>query len=167
MFTWLSDKTTNRRTRGHSITSAGLFARCNRRQRAELERLSAAFPVAAGTRLSIEGSRRAELVVLLDGTATVSQGGRQTDSLGPGDHFGVATVLPVGHDPAVQPTTIVADDEQWVATMRPAQVRALLSRFPELAPTLYRDAPAPSADGDRADEPTSGEVGGLRHSSAV
>ncbi len=160
--------TRNRADRPHRITSAPGVAAATSRERAHLDRLSSCFPVPAGTRLTIEGANRREWGMLLDGTATVYVGGQAVGTLRPGDDFGAAGVLASPDSPlAVQPTTIVTDSDQWVATMTPIEVRSLVSGCPRVARMLGLGRPPHTAGAAPATGRPGDEVGGLVSPSTV
>lgn len=165
MRNWLAtitNRTGNDATRPHSLTASPAVASATSREKAHLDRLSACFPVPAGTRLTIEGTDRREWGMLLDGTATVHVGGHTVGTLRPGDDFGRAGVLASPGSPlATQPTTIVTDTDQWVATMTPTEVRSLIAACPRVARMLGLGRPQePAAEQAAADRPGR-EVGGL------
>lgn len=136
------------------LATAPLFAGCTKRERAMIERLSALVKVSAGTTLMVEGSRRQELGVLLDGTATVLVDGERVGVLRPGDHYGHHALMASMDDPlASQPTTIVASAPQWVAVMSRTQANSILTHCPRVLDTLRRSL----------DRPVGGHLGAAVH----
>lgn len=125
----------------HTISTAKIFAGCTRRERARLDELATPVKVPAGYRLTIEGSARHELGVLLDGTARVTIGSETVATLQPGDHFGELSLLAEPGSPAArQSATVTADEEQWVAIMSVREVAAMLTEFPEPSAALRQVA---------------------------
>lgn len=126
------------------LTTAPLFAGCTRREQAKIERLSALVKVSAGTTLTVEGSRRQELGVLLDGTATIVVDGERVGVLRPGDHYGHQALLASMDDPmASQPATIVTSTPQWVAVMSRTQANSILTHCPRVLDVLRRSLTRP------------------------
>lgn len=146
MFSRLGSNTGNDR---HGASNAKAFADCTRTQRTRIDQLASSFRVPAGTMLTVQGSRRHELGILLDGTATVLVDGEPVNTIGPGDHYGELSLLAAPKNPsAPQTATVVADQDQWIATMSMVETRTMLSEFPELSAALLT-CPADSRDADR------------------
>lgn len=128
-------------TSNHSISTAAIFAGCTKRERARLDQLATPVRVRAGTRLTVEGSGRRELGVLIDGTATVLIGDEPIAALVPGDHYGELSLLAASTDPTVrQSATVIADSDQWVAIMSSLEINTLLTDFPHPSAALRRIA---------------------------
>ena len=137
---WKLTRDENRQDR-HRASSAEIFAGCSRSQRSRIDQLAASFRVPAGTTLSVQGSRRHEFGVLLDGTATVIIDGKPVGTMGPGDHYGELSLLATAKDPSAPRTaTVVADQDQWIATMSLVEARTMLAEFPELSEALLTSA---------------------------
>ena len=73
-----------------------MFQTCSRRQLETIGRLAENYKVDAGTVLVHEGRREGEFFLILEGTATVTKGGKKVATLGPGDYFGELAVLVPG-----------------------------------------------------------------------
>ena len=128
-------------TTNHSISTASIFAGCSKREQARLDQLAASVRVSAGTRLTVEGSGRRELGVLIDGTATVLVDGEPVATLSPGDHYGEMSLLASPTDPAArQSATVIADCDQWVAVMSTDEINTVLAEFPRPSAALRRIA---------------------------
>ncbi len=128
-------------TSNHSISTAAIFAGCTKRERARLDQLATPVKVRAGARLTVEGSGRRELGVLIDGTATVLIGDEHVATLAPGDHYGELSLLAASADPAArQSATVIADSDQWVAVMSSTEINTLLTDFPQPSAALRRIA---------------------------
>jgi len=84
--------------------SLELFQGCTRRQVRMLVRLSTRLPAPTGRTLARQGSRRRELILVVEGAADVVRDGQVVDHLGAGDHCGEFTVL----RNVPQPATVVA-----------------------------------------------------------
>jgi CRP-like cAMP-binding protein len=65
-----------------------LFARCSKRQLAEISRLADEIDFPAGKVLAREGDRGREFFVLVEGRAEVRRGDEQVNVLSDGDFFG-------------------------------------------------------------------------------
>jgi CRP-like cAMP-binding protein len=70
-----------------------LFARCTKREIAELAAECDELTVRAGTELTREGTRGREFMVIVDGNARVTKNGRTVNTLGPGDFLGEIALL--------------------------------------------------------------------------
>jgi CRP-like cAMP-binding protein len=64
------------------------FGGCSPKQLAHIDRLTDRTTVLPGQELVREGTIGHELYIIVSGMATVSRGGRQVATLGPGDYFG-------------------------------------------------------------------------------
>ena len=71
-----------------------------------------------GQAIAVEGQSGIGFFVIADGTATVSQGGQDRATLGPGDHFGEIALI----DDGVRTASVTAD---WSEEDRNALARLL------------------------------------------
>lgn len=76
-----------------SLKSIPLFSNLNRRERALVAQHADEVDVPAGEVLAREGEVAREFFVIEEGTATVTQGGKTVNHLGPGDFFGEIGLL--------------------------------------------------------------------------
>ena len=94
--------------------------------------LFAARDVGAGVRLTGEGATGASLYVLVDGRASVTIGGDEIRTLGPGDVFGELALLAVGRRTA----TVTTTEPSRVLVLFGDDVERLRSDYPEVAAGL-------------------------------
>src|SRR5262245_44205152 len=82
----------------------------------------------AGKVLVSEGDLRRELFVILSGTATVARGGRELNTLGPGDFFGEFSLLSAGPRTA----TVTAASDVRVMILGPSRFETVLASEPSV-----------------------------------
>jgi CRP/FNR family transcriptional regulator, cyclic AMP receptor protein len=83
-----------RKNKKHDLLRAvPLFARCTKREIAELAAECDELSVRGGTELTREGARGREFMVIVDGTVKVTKNGRAVNTLGPGDFLGEIALL--------------------------------------------------------------------------
>ncbi len=75
------------------IRSIPLFADCTPAEVLEVAALADEVDLRAGKQLTTENTDGREFVVIIEGTATVSQGDQVINTMGPGDWFGEIAVL--------------------------------------------------------------------------
>ncbi len=75
------------------IRSLPLFAGCTSGEVAEVAAIADEIDLAAGRRLATEHADGQEFVVIIDGTATVTQGDTVISELGAGDFFGEIALI--------------------------------------------------------------------------
>lgn len=90
--------------------------------------------VPEGQVLVEEGDFSRELVVIEDGTASVTKGGDEVATLGAGDFFGEIGVL----SKALRNATVTASSDMTIVSLTHFDVRRLRKRFPDLAERLAR-----------------------------
>ena len=89
-----------------ALKRSPLFEGLSRRQLAQVARLSDDLDVPAGTVLCKEGTRGREFFIIIDGEATVTQGGEYVRSVRSGDFFGeIALLEPVRRTATVTAST--------------------------------------------------------------
>jgi CRP-like cAMP-binding protein len=125
-----------------SVADAAIFVHCTPKQAKRLEALSSIVEVKAGYELTKEGRIGLEFGVIIEGTATVSVGGRQIATLGAGDHYGEVALLERLEDPdhAVRIATVTAATDLRVAVMNVQEFATVLAEFPEVADAVRRAA---------------------------
>ena len=110
------------------MRSTALFADCSKRELAELAMVCDEVTVPAGTTLIREGETGRELIVLVDGSAQVTRGGKKVTVLGPGDFAGeIALVSAVPRT-----ATIVAATELRALVLSDQAFRVALRRVPSI-----------------------------------
>jgi CRP/FNR family cyclic AMP-dependent transcriptional regulator len=111
-----------------------LFARCNKKQLAEIASLADLIQVQAGTELITEGAQGREFMVIVDGAGEVRRKGRKVTTLGPGDFIGEMALISGGPRNATVRTT--SDTSLLVVTDR--QFWRLLDEAPEIQTSVLR-----------------------------
>ncbi len=118
--------------RGNAKTDAirrvPLFARCSKRELAEIGALADELDLPAGKQLTEEGTPGREFFVLLAGSAEVTRGGTQVATLGAGDFLGEIAL--VTKTPRTATVTTLEPVRALVITDR--AFRNLLEHSPEL-----------------------------------
>jgi CRP/FNR family cyclic AMP-dependent transcriptional regulator len=85
-----------------------LFARCSKKELAEIAQIADEIDLADGKQLTKEGSRGREFFVLVEGSADVKRKRRKIGTLGPGDFLGeIALVTKVPRTATVTTTSPV------------------------------------------------------------
>jgi CRP-like cAMP-binding protein len=132
----------DRKRTEHSVADAAIFAHCNRKQRERLELLSSVVEVKAGYELTTEGRRGLEFGVIIDGTASVSVGGRRVATLGRGDHYGeVALLERIAHpERAVRMATVTAATDMRIAVMSVREFATVLADLPDVSDAVRQAA---------------------------
>ena len=110
------------------IKEVPLFARCSRRELAEVASIADEVDLREGKVLTREGDRGREFFVLIDGTAEVRKGDRKVNTLGPGDFFGEIAL--VSRVPRTATVTTTSPARALVITDR--SFRMLLQHSPEI-----------------------------------
>jgi len=123
-----------------------LFSGCNRKELASIASLATEVDVPAGKVLAREGSAGREFYVILDGKASVTIGGRQVATLGPGDFFGEMALLDQG--PRV--ATVTADTPMEVAVLDPREFSTLVEEHPGVARKILRGLAQRLRESERA-----------------
>ncbi len=125
------------------IKSVPLFARCSKKELAEIASLTDEVDLPAGRVLTEEGSAGHEFFVILEGEAEVRSKGTTIRSLGAGDFLGeIALITHVPRTATVTATTplrvlvISARDFRALLSHTPAvQIKVLEALAERLAPT--------------------------------
>jgi CRP/FNR family transcriptional regulator, cyclic AMP receptor protein len=126
------------------IRGVPLFTNCSRAELAEVTKIADEIDVPEGKELMREGDRGREFFVLLDGNATVQQGGRKVNSLGPGDFFGEIAL--VSRSPRTATVTTTTPARLLVITA--SSFKSLLEHQPKIQLRVLEalaDRLAPSA----------------------
>jgi CRP/FNR family transcriptional regulator, cyclic AMP receptor protein len=106
-----------------------LFARCSKRELAEIATLADEVDLRQGKELIREGAGGREFFVLLEGQADVLKGGKRINEMGPGDFFGeIALVAPS----PVRTATVKATTPVRVLVVTAQNFRRLLAGSPQI-----------------------------------
>ena len=110
------------------ISKVPLFARCSKRELAEIASIADEVDLREGKEIIREGSRGREFFVLLEGTVDVTKGGRKLNTLSSGDFVGEVAL--VANIPRTATVTTTSPVRALVVTDR--SFRSLLERSPGL-----------------------------------
>ena len=110
------------------IRQVPLFARCNRKELAELASIADEVDLAAGRVLMREGERGREFFVLLRGSADVLRNGRKINQLDDGDFFGEIALV----SRSVRTATVTTSAPSQVLVITDQAFRALLDHAPQI-----------------------------------
>jgi CRP/FNR family transcriptional regulator, cyclic AMP receptor protein len=105
-----------------------LFARCSRRELANVASIGYEHEFPAGQELTREGERGRQFFVLLEGTVNVSKGGDEVATMRKGDFFGETAL--VSHGARTATVTATAPVHALVVSDR--SFRSLLGRSPNI-----------------------------------
>lgn len=116
-----------------------LFAEANRAERAVIRRHLTPLSVAAGRVLVKEGARGDQFMVLVEGSATVSQGGQTIATLERGDLVGeMALLQDVGS--GRRNATVTASTDAVIYVGSKADFRQILQAVPSVARKVRQTA---------------------------
>jgi CRP-like cAMP-binding protein len=110
------------------IRHVPLFSQLSKGEIAEVAKIADEVDVEEGKVLTREGDTGREFFVLLEGAATVEQGGRRVNTLGPGDFFGEIAL--VSRSPRT--ATVTATTPSSLLVITPSSFRALLDHSPRI-----------------------------------
>jgi CRP-like cAMP-binding protein len=114
------------------LEDVALFAEAKRAERAVIRQHLTPLSVAAGRVLVKEGARGNEFMVLIEGNATVSQGGQTIATLAPGDLVGEMALLPdTGTDR--RNATVTASTDAVIYVGSRSDFRQILQAAPSVA----------------------------------
>jgi len=106
-----------------------LFARCSKRELAEIAMLADEVDLRQGKALIREGASGREFFVLLEGQADVTKNGRRINRMGAGEFFGeIALITPS----ATRTATVTATTPLRVLVLTAQNFRRLLATSPEI-----------------------------------
>jgi CRP/FNR family transcriptional regulator, cyclic AMP receptor protein len=111
-----------------------MFAQCNKRQLDEIGRVADEVVVKAGDAFIRQGEIGREVLILLNGTATVTIDGKTVATLGKGDVVGELSVLRSGDHRRT--ATVRADTDLDALVLTAAGLDQLLDDVPGLAKHL-------------------------------
>ncbi len=111
-----------------------MFSACTKRELEAVTKLSTEREVPAGKELTREGQPGREFVIVLDGTAVATRGGRKVATLGPGDYFGEIALL----DPGERTATVTAETPMTLAVVTWGEFDQMLAEVPALGQSIMR-----------------------------
>jgi len=111
-----------------------LFRELSRKQLARIERLVDEVTIPAGSRLATAGERGAELVIIVEGRASVTVGRRRTVRLGPGDFFGEMSLV----DGGPRSATVDAASDMRLLVIAGREFSKLLEAAPPIVVKIMR-----------------------------
>ena len=115
------------------IKGVPLFANASKSELAEIAAIADEVDLPAGKTLIEEGETGREFFVLIDGTADVTQGGKQVGKImGPGDFFGEIALI----SKAPRSATIVTASPVRALVITDRAFRQLLEHSPPIAVTV-------------------------------
>ncbi len=109
-----------------------LFSACSASQLRTIRRQVEEITVPAGRVLVEEGTVGREFFFIVEGTATVRQGGRKVASLGPGHYFGELSLL----DRQPRSATVTAESDMVLLVLDQRRFNGLLDEMPTLSHKL-------------------------------
>jgi CRP/FNR family transcriptional regulator, cyclic AMP receptor protein len=118
-----------RRTRDEATDSLPIFAGCSGRGRRHLSHLGTRIRMPAGKALTTAGSRGAEVLIVLSGTAICQVHGMEVARFGPGDFFGEVATL----DGGPRTATVIASSDIEVLVLSRTEFETLVKSSPEVA----------------------------------
>jgi CRP/FNR family transcriptional regulator, cyclic AMP receptor protein len=121
------------------LETVALFAEANRAERAVIRRLLTPLSVPAGRVLVQEGARGDQFMVLVEGNASVSQGGETIATLGRGDLFGEMALLQ-DDGAGRRNATVTASTEAVIYVGSRTEFRQILQAVPSVARKVYATA---------------------------
>jgi CRP/FNR family transcriptional regulator, cyclic AMP receptor protein len=111
------------------IRAVPLFARCSKKELAEVAKLADEIDFGPGKDLTREGASGREFFVLLEGEAEVKRKGRKVATMGAGDFFGEIALI--ARTPRTATVTTTTNVELLVITAQ--SFRTLLDHQPPIA----------------------------------
>jgi CRP/FNR family cyclic AMP-dependent transcriptional regulator len=111
------------------LASIPLFADCDKKELQEIGKLATEIEIPAGREFIKEGEFAQEMLVIVEGNATVTKGGQTIATLGPGDFVGELALL--SHRP--RNATVTSDTQLDILVIDSGAMDALLDDIPGLA----------------------------------
>ena len=112
------------------IARVPLFARCSKRELAQIASIADEIDLRAGKVLTREGEQGREFFVLLEGRVEIRKGGRRRDILEAGDFLGEIAL--VSRSPRTATATATAETPVRALVIRDQEFRALIARLPAI-----------------------------------
>jgi CRP/FNR family cyclic AMP-dependent transcriptional regulator len=117
------------RRRIEGLRALSIFADCPPRAMRRLSLLGTQVTAAAGRHLTTAGTRGAEVVIVLSGSATCLVAGTEVAWFGPGDFFGEVAAL----DGGPRTATVVAITDMELLVLSRCEFALLIKSSPEVA----------------------------------
>ena len=111
------------------LAAVPMFSGCTRKELAIIGRAAKQVNHAAGAVIAREGERGIGLFLILEGTCTVTIGGKKKGTLGPGQFFGEIALL----DGGPRTATVSADTDVRLLGLTEWMFRGLLAEHPSIA----------------------------------
>jgi CRP-like cAMP-binding protein len=127
------------------IKGVPLFSELGRKQLEEVASIADEIDLKPGTDLTIEGTPGRQFFVLIEGEATVTQGDREINRMGPGDFFGEIAL--VKDEPRT--ASVVAETPVRTLVITARSFRTLLDHSPEIETKVMSAVNARLAPDDR------------------
>ena len=105
-----------------------IFSSLNKKELAELGRLTDEVDVEAGTRLADQGTLAYEFFIIENGTADVTRDGDAVAELGPGDFFGASGLV----KSARRAASVVAATPMRLIVLDGREFRTMMTDIPEV-----------------------------------
>jgi CRP-like cAMP-binding protein len=119
-----------------TLRGLALFHDCSERDLKRIDRVSTRVRVESGRTLTREGRPGSEFFVLVEGAVTVTRREQTVNELGPGDAFGVISVV----DRGARTATAVAAEPCELLVFNRAEFATLLTIVPRVGNELLRRA---------------------------
>ena len=119
------------------IKGVPLFARCSKKELAEVAKLADEIDFGPGKELIREGAIGREFFVLVEGTVDVRKGERRVNQLGRGDFFGEIALI--AHTPRTATVSTASDVDLLVITSQ--SFKTLLEHQPAIASKVLAALP--------------------------
>jgi CRP-like cAMP-binding protein len=111
------------------LAAVPMFHTCTKQELNTLARLTTEVDVPAGKQLITEGHPGQEFMIVLEGNAVATVGGREVATFGPGDYFGEIALL----DPGRRTATVTARTPMVLAVVGRGEFHQMLDDVPPLA----------------------------------
>jgi CRP/FNR family cyclic AMP-dependent transcriptional regulator len=119
-----------------TIARIPIFSTCSKKELKEISRLLSSLVVKAGDKLTEQGQRGNEFMIIETGTATVLRDGKEIGQLGPADFFGELAMLAE----APRTATVVANGDMVVWTVSRQEFTSMLRQNPSTAMSVLTSA---------------------------
>jgi len=119
---------------GEDLFALPVFAGCSGRTMKRVSTLGTRLNIRAGHCLTTAGSRGAEVLIVLSGTATCLVRGVEEARFGPGDFFGEVATL----DGGPRTATVVASTDMEVLVLSGFEFEMLFKSSPEVAHRMLK-----------------------------
>jgi CRP/FNR family cyclic AMP-dependent transcriptional regulator len=121
-------------TKADALARCPFFADLSRNELRELAKVTEDMEVDEGKSLTREGAAGSEFFVIVDGDVSVTKGGSEIRTLGPGDFFGEISLL----EDRPRTATVTAKTRLRFFVLTRQAFRGLLDKQPELEEKVVR-----------------------------